>query len=50
VEGVKVAGETNMQNILKGVRNSLKVAKRLAPACFGFAAVLSAILVFLFSF
>jgi predicted neutral ceramidase superfamily lipid hydrolase len=50
VEGVKVAGEANMQNILKGVRNSLKVAKRLAPACFGFAAVLSAILVFLFSF
>jgi putative membrane protein len=49
VKGVRIAGEENMQNILKGVRNSLKVAKRLAPVSFGFATVISAILVFLFS-
>jgi predicted neutral ceramidase superfamily lipid hydrolase len=49
VKGIRVAGEENMQNILKGVRNSLRVAKKLAPVSFGLATVLSAILVFLFS-
>jgi putative membrane protein len=50
VKNLRVAGEENMRNILTGVRNSLKVAKRLAPASFGLATLLSAILVFLFSF
>jgi putative membrane protein len=45
---VKVAGEENMKNILSGVRDSLKAAKRLAPICFGLATLLSALLLFLF--
>jgi putative membrane protein len=48
ITDVRVAGEENMQNILTGVRNSLKVAKNLAPISFGFATVFSAIMVFLF--
>jgi putative membrane protein len=47
IEDVKVAGEENMKNILSGVRNSLKAAKRLAPVCFGLATLVSAILVLL---
>jgi predicted neutral ceramidase superfamily lipid hydrolase len=50
VEDTRVAGEENMKNILSGVRNSLKIAKNLAPVSFGLAVVLSAILVFLLSF
>jgi len=41
LKDVKVAGEENMQNILLGTRNSLKVAKKLAPVAFGSATVLS---------
>jgi predicted neutral ceramidase superfamily lipid hydrolase len=40
---VKVAGEKNIQNILRGVRNSLTVAKKLAPVSFGSATILSMI-------
>jgi putative membrane protein len=50
VEGIRVAGEENMKNILTGVRNSLKIAKNLAPVSFGLAAMLSAVLLFLLSF
>jgi len=41
IRQVKVAGEKNIQNILRGVRDSLKVAKRLAPVSFGSATLLS---------
>lgn len=41
VRGVKVAGENNIQNILRGVRDSLRVAKRFAPVSFGSATILS---------
>lgn len=47
LKGVKVAGEENMQNILKGTRNSLRVAKNLAPAAFGLATLLSIVALFL---
>jgi putative membrane protein len=50
VKNIRVAGEENMKNILSGIRNSLKTAKKLAPVSFGFAIVLSAILIFLLSF
>jgi len=50
VEGIRVAGGENMKNILSGVRNSLKIAKNLAPVSFGLAVVLSAILFFFLSF
>lgn len=50
VKNIRVAGEQNMKNILSGVRNSIKAAKKLAPVFFGFAIALSAILIFFLSF
>ena len=48
IKGVRVAGEENMQNILMGTRNSLKVARNLAPAAFGLATIISLIMILLF--
>jgi predicted neutral ceramidase superfamily lipid hydrolase len=47
VRGIRVAGEKNIQHILRGVRNSLMVAKRLAPVSFGSATILSVLLLLL---
>jgi predicted neutral ceramidase superfamily lipid hydrolase len=47
IRNLRVAGEENMQNILTGTRNSLKVARNLAPVAFGLAAIISVIAVFL---
>jgi len=47
LKGVNVAGEENMQNILRGIRNSIRVAKKLAPISFGVAVLLSIIVVVL---
>jgi putative membrane protein len=43
LKDVRVAGEENMQNILKGTRDSLEAAKNLAPAAFGLATLISLI-------
>jgi predicted neutral ceramidase superfamily lipid hydrolase len=48
IRGIKVVGEKNIQNILTGVSNSLRVAKRLAPVSFGFATILTALPLLLF--
>ncbi|WXG45050.1 MAG: DUF2070 family protein [Promethearchaeati archaeon SRVP18_Atabeyarchaeia-1] len=47
LKDVKVAGEENMQNILKGTRGSLRAAKNLAPLAFGLPTLLSIIMLLL---
>jgi putative membrane protein len=47
IKNVRVAGEQNMQNILTGTRNSLRVARNLAPVVFGLATLISLFMILL---